>query len=59
MVRNEKIFQQKELNLAELCHSIKWKVTAWTRTWTNQLSCRAEDLVRNFNALPDMLINQK
>jgi len=58
MVRNEKIFQQKDLNLDELCHSIKWKVAAWTKTWTTQLPYRVEDLARNFNAIPAMLINQ-
>jgi len=58
MVRNEKIFQQKDLNLDELCHSIKWKVAEWTKTWTTQLPYRVEDLARNFNAIPAMLINQ-
>ena len=55
MVRNELIFQQKELNFAEVCHSIRWKVAEWTRAWKDQLPYKVEDLARNFSALPDML----
>ena len=58
MVRNEVIFQQKELSLLEICQSIKWTVAMWTKTWEPQFPYRVEDLARNFNALPELLANR-
>jgi len=55
MSRNEVIFKQKELNFEELCHSIKWQVSVWTKTWKEEVPYRAEDIVRNFSAIPAML----
>jgi len=55
MVRNEVIFQQKEMNITEICHSIKWRVAEWTKAWKDQLPYRVEELARNFSAIPTLL----
>uniref|UniRef100_A0A7C9F570 Reverse transcriptase zinc-binding domain-containing protein n=2 Tax=Opuntia streptacantha TaxID=393608 RepID=A0A7C9F570_OPUST len=55
MVRNELIFHQKELNLTEVCHSIKWNVAVWTRAWKELIPYKVEELARNFSSLPEIL----
>uniref|UniRef100_A0A7C8ZEC0 Reverse transcriptase zinc-binding domain-containing protein n=1 Tax=Opuntia streptacantha TaxID=393608 RepID=A0A7C8ZEC0_OPUST len=52
MVRNEIIFQQKELSLVEVCHSIKWKVALWTKAWKQPVPYTVEDVARNFSSIP-------
>jgi len=55
MTRNDIIFNQKELNFEEICHSIKWQVSAWTKTWKEEVPYRVEDIARNFASIPTML----
>ena len=55
MVRNELIFQGKELNLAEVYHSIRWRVAEWTRAWKAKPPYKVDDLARNFSTIPAIM----
>jgi len=55
MERNEMIFHQKEWNLTEICHSVKWKVATWTKAWKEQIHYKVDDLARNFSSLHVLL----
>jgi len=38
LMRNEIIFQQKEMDVQILCNLIRWRVTFWTKAWIGRIS---------------------
>ena len=52
LMRNEIIFQQKQLDVQVLCSLIRWRVALWTKAWKDQLPYSVNDLARKFDAIP-------
>ena len=52
LMRNEMIFQQKELNVQVLCNLIRWRVAFWTKAWKDQIPYSVNELVRKFDVIP-------
>jgi len=52
LMRNEMIFQQKEMNVQMLCNLIRWRVAFWTKAWKDQIPYSTSELVRKFDVIP-------
>ena len=52
LMRNEVIFQQKQVDVEMLCNLIRWRVSYWTRAWKEDLIYKEEVIARNFSSLP-------
>jgi len=52
LVRNEIIFQHKELDMELLCNLIRWRVACWTKAWKEKLPYNCNELARKFDVIP-------
>jgi len=54
-MRNEVIFQQKEVDVPGLYNIIKWRITFWSKAWMHRNLYSEGEMVRHFADIPRLL----
>uniref|UniRef100_A0A7C9DEV5 Uncharacterized protein n=1 Tax=Opuntia streptacantha TaxID=393608 RepID=A0A7C9DEV5_OPUST len=55
LMRNEVIFQQKQVDINGLCCLIRWRVTLWTKAWRVNLPYNVDEVARHSADIPVIL----